>query len=471
MKKSLLWLGLSLTVATTGAATGCGGGDENGTVDGGGPSTANSGGSTAGSSGGSNNNGSSSNGSSGPSNNSNGDDPDAGDNGGTSAGSTGSSTGATSTGTGGSTGGTTGKPPLVDGCAGQKLREGIPTDLGVRGPWPVGAITTTIEGLVTEVWYPAEFGSEAGKSKIVYSVEEHLPDTEKGKIQPPARSPIQNCDCYSQLPIDAEAGPYPVLVFVHGTAGFRTTNLENVQHWASRGFVVAAADHPGIQLKDMLGSLGGAQDQPGDARKVLKALAATAGDLAFLKDRIDMTRVGVMGHSAGGNAVSQLGKEADVIIPYAGGGALKVDRVKSAMYVTGDVDTVVAPGTASYDGTTTKPKRRVWIKGGGHLVGGSLCVIRDPTDPTKDIVDLANEFQIGNLLLRPFFGTLFNGCNDPPDAMGTFIPASRGIAIMNYVSTGQFEEALHCSATATAELAKTQMKFGADVSQFQEEAP
>jgi hypothetical protein len=469
MKKSLLWLGLSLSVAA------CSGDDDNNTGNTGGPSTATTGASTAGSNGGTTNGSSTgSNGSGGTSNTGSGssgstgeDDGGVNDDGGANGGNTtGASTGDSS---GGTTGGT--KPPLVDGCAGQKLREGIPTDLGQRGPWPVGAVTTTIEGLTTEVWYPAEIGSEAGKSKIVYSLEEHLPDSEKGKIQPPTRSPIQNCECYSKLPLDTEAGPYPVLVFVHGTAGFRTTNMENVQHWASRGFIVAASDHPGIQLKDMLVALGGAQDQAGDARKVLKALAAPTGDLAFLKDHIDMTRVGAMGHSAGGNAVSQLGKEADVIIPYAGGGALQVDRVKSAMYVTGDIDAVVAPGTGSYDGTTTKPKRRVWIKGGGHLVGGSLCVIRDPTDPNKNIVALANEFQIGNAFLRPFFGTLFDGCNDPPDGPGKFIPASRGIEIMSYVSTGQFEEALHCSASATAELAKTQEKFGADVSQYEAEVP
>jgi fermentation-respiration switch protein FrsA (DUF1100 family) len=366
-------------------------------------------------------------------------------------------------------------PALVDGCAGQKLREGIPSDLSARGPWPVGAVTTTLGGVRAEVWYPGQIGSDAQKPDVIYSLEDQLPDSEKGKIKPEARSPRQVCDCKRGLPLDAEAGPYPVLVFVHGTAGFRTTNLENTVHWASRGFVVVAADHPGIQLKDMLGGFGlggGGSNQAGDARRMLEALATPSGDLAFLAGHLDLTRVGAMGHSAGAQAVSGLGNVADVIIPYAGGNAVTQDRVKSAMFVTGDKDAVVAPSTNGYDGTTTKPKRRVWIKDGGHLVGGSLCVIRDPTDPTKDIVALANEFQIGNLLLRPFFGTLFDGCNTTPDATdGDFIPASRGIEILSYVSTGQFEEALHCSASATAELARTQEVFGADVSAYVAELP
>jgi len=395
----------------------------------------------------------------------------------------GASTGATTPGTNGddddagTSGGSGGAPALVDGCDGQKLREGIPTDLGKPGPWPVGAVTIEVDGLVTEVWYPAKFGSDTGKKPVIYELEEHLPATEQGKIKPQERQPIQTCDCFNDLPFDDEAGPYPVLIFVHGTAGFRTTNMENVTHWASRGFVVAATDHPGIQLKNMLDGLGGlagaaSADQAGDARKVLNALSNPSGKIAFLKDHIDMAKVGAMGHSAGAQAVSNLGDVADVIIPYAGGAALTAARVASAMYVTGDKDAVVAPSTGGYDGTTKKPKRRVWIKDGGHLVGGSLCVIRDPTDPTKDIVKLADEFTIGNALVRPAFSNLFDGCNETPDAAdGNFIPASRGIAILSYVSAGQFEETLHCSSTAADELARAQEVFGEDVSQYAEDLP
>ena len=58
----------------------------------------------------------------------------------------------------------------------------------------------------------------------------------------------------------AETGSPPV-VFVHGTAGFRSQSLEIVTHWASRGFVVIAADHPGLYLGDLIRSVCG-QDAP-----------------------------------------------------------------------------------------------------------------------------------------------------------------------------------------------------------------
>lgn len=461
MKKELLFTGLWLSIGAS-ALGACSSSEETRNDVAGNPSTAaNAGENNAGGNANGGASGDASNGANAPATNG---DTNGGDDGGA------------DTGANGANGGPDEPSALVDGCEGQKLREGIPTDLGMPGPWPVGAVTIEVNGLVTEVWYPAKFGSDAGKDPVIYPLEEHLPATEQGKIKPEAREPIQTCDCFNDLPFDDEAGPYPVLVFVHGTAGFRTTNMENVTHWASRGFVVAASDHPGIQLKNMLdglGGLGGAgtADQAGDARKVLTALANPSGKIAFLKDHIDMTRVGVMGHSAGAQAVSSLGDVADVIIPYAGGGALTADRVESAMFVTGDKDAVVAPSTGGYDGTTKKPKRRVWIKDGGHLVGGSLCVIRDPTDPTKDIVRLADEFTIGNALVRPAFSGLFDGCNETPDGDGDFIAASRGIAILNYVSAGQFEEALHCSSTAAAELARTQEVFGEDVSQYAEDLP
>lgn len=78
-----------------------------------------------------------------------------------------------------------------------------------------------------------------------------LPDSEQGKI-PDDDAPRIVGEAYRDLPIDADFGPYPVIVFVHGTAGYRYTSLPQMTHWASRGFVVLAADHPGLNLQDLL---------------------------------------------------------------------------------------------------------------------------------------------------------------------------------------------------------------------------
>ena len=109
------------------------------------------------------------------------------------------------------------------------------------------------------------------------------------------------------------------------------------------------------------------------------------------------------------------------------------------------MDGVAGGGTGAYDGSTTPTRRYVSIASGGHLVGGNLCTLRDPTDSSIDIVDLAEKYKLGGPLLgvvgvRNVFGALFDGCNEKPDDATPFIPASRGIEIMNYASTGAFEE-------------------------------
>ncbi len=374
---------------------------------------------------------------------------------------------------------------LVNACAGQKLREGISEDLSKDGPWPVGSLTTELAGLVTEVWYPAEQGSGNGKNRIIYDMREHLPADDAAKI-PDAHTPTHSGNCAEGLPLDKEAGPYPVLLFVHGTAGFRTTNVDNMTHWASRGFVVMAADHPGIQLKDLLGAagsggLGGGggatAGQAPEARAMLEALGKTEGDLAFLKGHVDMKKVGLMGHSAGGGAVAGLGDVADVIIIYAAGGTIAdATRAVSMMSVMGATDSVAGADPAGYTGSNTATKRFVSVDRGGHLVGGNLCTMRDPADPSKDIVDLAEEYKLGGTLgaipgaLRALFGMLFNGCNELADDDMPFISASRGIELTNYATSGAFEEVLHCSGAAKALTAMPQT-YGKDVAAYQETLP
>jgi hypothetical protein len=146
---------------------------------------------------------------------------------------------------------TTGEATEREGCEGAKLLIN-PEDPALPGPWPVGARTVTIAERTTEIWYPAEPGSAAGVEPEVYDIRLYLPPEEQGKI-PDDAAPWQACGCYRDLPLDTDHGPYPVIVFIHGTAGFRTQSLTFMTHWASRGFVVVSSDHTGITLADVLG--------------------------------------------------------------------------------------------------------------------------------------------------------------------------------------------------------------------------
>ena len=69
----------------------------------------------------------------------------------------------------------------------------------------------------------------------------------------PSAHPAQTAQATAQAtPQATPPAGFPVIVFVHGTAGWRSQSLSLVSHWASRGFVVVAADYPGICLHDLL---------------------------------------------------------------------------------------------------------------------------------------------------------------------------------------------------------------------------
>jgi len=340
-----------------------------------------------------------------------------------------------------------GNPPPMEiaGCDGATLLSS-PTDPAEPGPWPVGARTVTIGRLTVEIWYPAMVGSQAGKTPIRYDIRQALNPSQRTLI-PDADNPWQDCDCYRDLPLDAAHGPFPVVVFVHGTAAFRHQSVSQTRHWASRGFVVIAADHPGLMLGDFLAQAcpddpSGAQNLSGDVDAMLAALAAPTGDLAFLAGKLALDRVGVAGHSAGGSAAANAtGKPGVRVIAALAGGAAAPDSatLEDVLFMGGTNDNVVqfSSVTSAWNGSAT-PRHLVGIGGAGHLVFSDLCETKNAAG--KDLLAIANDYQLCG---AAFAGLLFD-CN--PEYVGGQI----GWNITNYATTTVFEKALHCSTTTPA---------------------
>ncbi len=345
------------------------------------------------------------------------------------------------------------------GCDGAPLLTN-PSDPAADGPWPVGVRTVQVDGLNVEVWYPASVGSEAGAEPRVYDIRTKLPDSEQGKV-PDADNPWQPCNCYPDLPLDDTHGPYPAVLFVHGTAGFASQSLEFMTHWASRGFVVMSADHPGLMLGDLLGSLCGQmappQDLSGDLAKMLQALDTAAGDLAFLKDHVDTSRVGMAGHSAGGNAVSGQGDRAQVLIPMGAGGTSEGAMLQSTLVLGAQEDAVVAYGsqTGGYD-SSPAPKRLVGLANAGHLAFSSLCSLENTSG--QDFLEIATAYDICG---AQFAGFLFD-CKD------SYIPDPTSWEITQFASSSVLEETLHCHPEAGGWLGQIQATYP-EVADFFEE--
>lgn len=333
----------------------------------------------------------------------------------------------------------------VAGCDGATLLSS-PADPAAPGPWPVGARTVTIGRLTVEVWYPARPGSEAGQTPVRYDIRQALNPSQRALISD-ADNPWQSCDCFRDLPLDDAHGPYPVVLFVHGTAAFRHQSVSQTQHWASRGFVVLAADHPGLMLGDFLAMAcpddpSGAQDLSGDLDAMLAALAAPTGDLSFLAGNVATDRVAIAGHSAGGSAAAgATGKPGVRVVAALAGGAAAPDgpALESALFMGGTNDNVVefSRVTSAWNGSTT-PRYLVGIRGAGHLVFSDLCETRNAAG--KDLLQIANDYQLCG---ASFAGLLFD-CN--PEYVGGQV----GWDITNYATTSVFERALQCSTRSAA---------------------
>jgi predicted esterase len=289
-------------------------------------------------------------------------------------------------------------PQPTLGCNGASLVT-LPDDTAVRGPWPVGERTVRFGRFsAVEVFYPAKPGSDAGKEEVAFDLRSFLPRTEQAKV-PDAETTVLRAQTYRDLPIDDGHGPYPWVVFVHGLGSFRAGSLSTEALWASRGFVVVAADHPGAYLADYLAANGCAQIAPamdlnGDVDSEIAAVTTATGDLSFLAGRVDLSRLALSGHSSGAVAVAGFGDKpgVQVIMPLAGTSAVRGSQsLKSVLFVAGMSDNVLpyAPGTlgvgsALYPGNDTDAytgsagpaavrKRLVGISGGGHLNVSDLC--------------------------------------------------------------------------------------------------
>jgi hypothetical protein len=348
----------------------------------------------------------------------------------------------------------------VAGCEGAKLLAS-PADTAKRGPWAVGARTVDLGGLTVEVWYPAPPGADAGKDRARYDIRLALPASEAAKISD-AENPWQTCDCVRDLPFDDAHGPFPAVLFVHGTAAFRHQSLPLVTHWASRGFVVIAADHPGLYLGDFLAMACGGQPPPQNLSvnldTMIAALGAPTGELSFLSGHVDATRLAVIGHSAGGGAAAAATTKPGVrvVIPLAAAqSAATSPSVESVLYIGG-----LSDGIASWNQVMTawsgaaKPRRLVGITAGGHLTFSDLCETKNAEG--NDLLQIAQARQVCG---AQFAGFLFD-C-DP-----AHIEGRKGWDIINYATSSVLESVLQCQSRTDLKDIKSVYP---DVAEYREE--
>ncbi len=106
-------------------------------------------------------------------------------------------------------------------------------------------------------------------------------------------------------------GRYGLILLSHGTGGGRLNHRDTAIRLAESGYIVAAPEHAGDSWRDERYS-GTSENWRRRPRQLSAVLDRLLGDAAF-GPRIDLARIGAVGHSAGGYSVLALiGGRADM---------------------------------------------------------------------------------------------------------------------------------------------------------------
>jgi len=274
-----------------------------------------------------------------------------------------------------------------------------PADFTAPGPYPVGMTklhltkrsVTTGEPRVldTLVWYPAVAGSGTASPDVL-------------------------------LDADVLAGRWPLIMFSHGSCGTPGQSPFFTAGLASWGFIVAAPPHPGNTTAEIPACFGAASTADSFANRVpdiefvidelLGASAASEADSPF-SHRIDPTRIGMSGHSFGGQTTLRVAAadprvKAAVALAPASQGIAGLRIAAPTMILVGERDSLTPFATAARGGfrLLRGPRFLVEFADTGHCAFTVVCAPEfcgDGCEPDALPLDQAHDLTLRYAV--PFF--------------------------------------------------------------------
>ncbi|CAN5600924.1 hypothetical protein BH10ACT3_BH10ACT3_11610 [soil metagenome] len=261
------------------------------------------------------------------------------------------------------------------------------------GPYQVGrrvieiTDTTRDRTLTADVWYPVDAGVTAEPS-----IYQFIPGIE-----------LPSLTALADAPASAD-GPFPLVIYSHGSGGLRYVASWFTETLASHGFVVVAVDHTGNTALDSVGGTDTPEDVNAYNRvvdvqflttQILEQSADAGGPLG---GTIDPERIGVTGHSFGGCtaladasgfsndqgiiAADDRVTAVAVMAPYSD--LVSDDELESidvpTMLVSGTLDTTtpIEPETTRpWELIPGRPLVRVDVEGAGHQSFTDVCRYQD----------------------------------------------------------------------------------------------
>ena len=252
------------------------------------------------------------------------------------------------------------------------------------GPYGVGVRTLhltkdsvaspgTERVLDTVVWYPIAAGSGPIDNRL------------KGVVD---------------APLDNSGGPYPLLMFSHGSCGYPYQSTFLTPLLASYGLIVAAPPHPGNTIFEFPACTSGpaivasSMERPADIIFATdQLLAASADNASPFFGAIDTQRMGMSGHSFGGfttYVVANADSRYRIAVPMAPAVPLNNSTLAvPSLTMMSELDTYVnnAAINTAY-GNASAPKIKVEIEHAGHFAFSDGCFpspdCNPPTTLTQD---------------------------------------------------------------------------------------
>lgn len=171
-----------------------------------------------------------------------------------------------------------------------------PLELLGDGPYGVGSATVTIDAdtdrpLTLQLWFPVEAGLDAEPTHYTFITGDSF---QSGRAVDAGADQI------------AGDGPFPLVVYSHGSGGLRYIHSDYTETLASHGHVVVAPDHTGnTAVEQFLGTEDDtaliAATRPADVIAVIDAMTdPTDPSVGAFAAAVDAEHIAVTGHSFGG---------------------------------------------------------------------------------------------------------------------------------------------------------------------------
>ncbi|MFI1222015.1 MULTISPECIES: alpha/beta hydrolase family protein [unclassified Streptomyces] len=194
---------------------------------------------------------------------------------------------------------------------------------------------------------------------------------------------------------------HPVIVWGNGTGGVPLVYRDLLLHWASQGFIVAAANTPqsnlGISMRAGIDMLTSRNADPG----------------SIFSGHVDLEHIGASGHSQGGAAAIVVGADPriDAILPIQPGPLANINAVRvPALLLAGQQDSIVFPALvkAFYNAADHIPALYGEVRGADHFT-----VVGDPGPFAAPTTAWFRAHLMGDQAARAqFFGPDCGICTD-----------------------------------------------------------